>query len=122
MKIKKGDNVKIIAGKDKGKTGKVLQVFPSRNRVSVEGRNLLIKHMRPRRQGEQGQRIEFPAPMALSNLMLICPKCDKPTRFRYRVIEIKKHENTPAAHRSSGQAKTRKQKNRICKKCKQVID
>ena len=60
-----------------GKTGKVLQVFPDKNRASIEGLNILIKHMRPRRQGEKGQRIEFPAPIQLSNLMLICPKCGK---------------------------------------------
>ena len=65
MKIKKGDKVKILSGKDKGKTGKVLQVFPSENRASIEGLNILIKHMRPRKQGEIGQRIEFPAPMNL---------------------------------------------------------
>ncbi|MFA6389534.1 MAG: 50S ribosomal protein L24, partial [Patescibacteria group bacterium] len=52
MNIKKGDKVKILAGKDKGKTGKVLQVFPPKNRASIEGINLLIKHLRPRRQGE----------------------------------------------------------------------
>ena len=111
MKIKKGDKVKIMAGKDKGKTGKVLQVFPSRNRASVEGRNLLIKHMRPRRQGEQGQRIEFPAPLNLSNMMLVCPKCNKPTRIGYKIVEIK-HEGK----------KAKKRKDRVCKKCKQVID
>ena len=80
MNIKKGDKVKIIAGKDKGKIGKVLQVFMSRNKVSVEGLNLLIKHMRPKKQGEKGQRIEFPAPMDMSNMMLVCPHCGKPTR------------------------------------------
>lgn len=112
MKIKKGDKVKIIAGKDKGKTGKVLQVFPSRNRVSVEGLNLLIKHMRPRRQGEKGQRIEFPAPLNLSNLMLVCPKCGKTSRVNYKLSEEKKTENS----------KTKTRKFRICNKCKQVID
>lgn len=110
MKIKKGDKVKVLTGKDKGKTGKVLQVFPSRNRASVEGLNLLIKHLRPRRQGEKGQRIEFPAPIHLSNLMLVCPKCGKPTRVGYKYIETKTGE------------KTRRRKVRICRKCKQVID
>ena len=110
MKIKKGDKVKVLAGKDKGKTGKVLQVFPSRNRASVEGLNLLIKHLRPRQQGEKGQRIEFPAPIYLSNLMLICPKCGKPTRVGYKYIETKIGE------------KIRRRKVRICRKCKQVID
>ncbi len=110
MHIKKGDKVKILAGKDKGKTGKVLQVFVARQRASVEGRNLLIKHMRPRRQGEQGQRIEFPAPMHISNLMLICPKCGKPSRIKAKII-VGKNE-----------AKTKKKKYRVCVKCGQNID
>ena len=106
MNIKTGDKVKLLAGKDKGKTGKVLQVFPVKNRASVEGLNLLIKHMRPRKQGEKGQRIEFPATINISNLMLVCPKCDKPTRVQNKVIEI------------SG----KKKKARACKKCSQVIE
>lgn len=117
MKIKKSDKVKILAGKDKGKTGKVLQVFPARKRVSVEGLNLLIKHMRPRKQGESGQRIEFPAPMAISNLMLICPKCGKPTRVGYKYVETgAKPED------KDKKAVVRKKKYRVCKKCKQTID
>lgn len=107
MTIKKGDKVTILAGKDKGKTGKVLQVFPSRERASVEGLNLLIKHMRPRRQGEQGQRIEFPAPINLSNIALVCPHCGKPTRIG---AVIQKDVNG------------KEKKFRVCKKCKQVID
>jgi len=63
MKIKKNDNVKIIAGKDKGKTGKVAQVFPQHNKVVVEGLNVRFKHMRPKRQNEKGQRIEYSAPL-----------------------------------------------------------
>ncbi len=114
MRFKKGDKVKILAGKDQGKTGKVLQVFPSHNRVSVEGRNLLIKHMRPRRQGEQGQRIEFPAPMSASNLMLVCPRCGKPSRLGVSYTEITK---------SAGATTNKiKKKNRVCKKCKAIID
>lgn len=116
MKIKKGDKVKVLSGKDKSKTGKVLQVFPSRNRVSVEGLNLLIKHMRPKRQGEKGQRIEFPAPMDLSNLILVCPKCNKPARIGYKYIEVSKNAN------NEGRSKSKKRKIRICKKCKQTID
>jgi large subunit ribosomal protein L24 len=106
MNIKKGDKVIILAGKDKGKSGNVLQVFPDRDRVSVEGLNLLIKHMRPRRQGEKGQRIEFPAPINASNLMLVCPKCGKPSRVG---AEIK-----------SGDKGDKKFRN--CKKCGQIVD
>ena len=118
MKIKKGDKVKILVGKDKNKTGKVLQVFPSRNRASVEGLNLLIKHMRPRKQGEKGQRIEFPAPMDLSNIMLVCPKCNKPSKVGYKYLEIK----TDSISASLVKDKVKKKKVRVCKKCKQVID
>ena len=118
MKIKKGDKVKILAGKDKGKTGKVLQVFISRERVSVEGLNLLIKHMRPRKQGEKGQRIEFPAPMNISNLMLVCPKCNKPTRVGYKYIQVASAANINAEKT----VKKKKKKIRVCKKCKQNID
>ena len=110
MKIKKGDKVKILAGKDKGKIGKVLQIFQSNNRASIEGLNLLIKHMRPRKQGEKGQRIEFPAPLDLSNVILVCKACDKPTRVGYKYMEIMKNEVK------------QKKKVRVCKKCKQVID
>lgn len=117
MKIKKGDKVKILKGKDSGKTGKVLQVFPQRKKASIEGRNLLIKHMRPRKQGEKGQRIEFPAPMDLSNVILICPKCSQPARINYQYLEIARNvvsENT--------EAKRKKKKVRSCNKCKQIID
>ncbi len=117
MKIKKGDKVKILTGKDKGKTGKVLQIFPARNRASVEGLNLLIKHMRPRRQGEQGQRIEFPAPLSLSNLALVCPKCGKPARIGYKYIEIAKG----SVSASQQQVKKQRKKNRVCKKCNKAI-
>jgi len=110
MKIKKGDKVKILAGKDKGKTGKVLQIFSSSNRASIEGLNLLIKHMRPRKQGEKGQRIEFPAPLDLSNVILVCSACDRPTRVGYKYIEIVKNDIK------------QKKKVRICKKCQQVIN
>ncbi|RMD58938.1 50S ribosomal protein L24 [Candidatus Parcubacteria bacterium] len=112
MKIKKGDKVKILAGKDKGKSGKVLQVFPSRQRASVEGVNLLIKHLRPRRQGEKGQRVEFPAPLHISNLMLICPKCNKPTRVGYLVNEVD----------SGVEKKKKKKKLRQCKRCQATFE
>ena len=110
MKIKKGDRVKILAGKDKGKSGKVLQVFESVNRASIEGLNLLVKHMRPRKQGEKGQRIEFAAPINLSNVILVCSKCDKPTRVAYKYLEVMKNDVK------------QKKKVRICKKCQQAID
>lgn len=122
MKIKKGDKVKILAGKDKGKTGKVLQVFPSKNKVSVEGLNLLIKHMRPRRQDEKGQRIEFPAPMDLSNMMLVCPKCGKPTRVGYKETKVgQKVTEIDKTEASEKAKKTKSKKIRYCIKCKQAV-
>jgi large subunit ribosomal protein L24 len=106
MNIKKNDKVQILAGKDKGKSGKVLQSLPRDNRVSVEGLNLLIKHMRPRRDGEKGQRIEFPAFINASNVALVCPKCGKTTRVAHKVVE------------QGGKSK----KYRVCKKCQEVIE
>jgi large subunit ribosomal protein L24 len=122
MKIKKGDKVKIIAGKDKGKTGKVLQIFISRKLASVEGLNLLIKHMRPRKQGEKGQRIEFPAPMNLSNMMLVCPKCSKVTKMQYKYIETGAESPATSAGADGRSGKKKKKKFRSCKKCGQTID
>ena len=87
MKIKKNDNVKVIVGKDKGKTGKITQVFPKHNKVVVDGLNTRFKHMRPKKQNEKGQRIEYSAPMDASNVMLIDSKSGKPTRVSYKKIE-----------------------------------
>lgn len=101
MKIKKGDNVVVMIGKDRGKKGKVLTVFPEENRVVVEGINKMFRHVKAKRQGEKGQRVEFNAPLSICNVMLICPKCNQPTRVGYRLLETKKQ--------------------RICKKCKGQI-
>ncbi len=101
MKIKKGDQVKMLNGKDRGKSGKVLRVFSKERKAIIEGLNLVKKHSRPRRQGEKGQRISVPRAVEISNLMLICPKCSKPARVGYKV---------------SGENKFR-----VCKKCKSEI-
>lgn len=101
MKLKKGDQVKIVLGKDRGKKGKIIQVFPNEELVVVEGLNLRVKHTRPRREREKGERVQFSAPLHASNVMLICPKCSKPTRIGYKLIENKKI--------------------RICRKCKEII-
>ncbi len=87
MKIKKNDTVKIIAGKDKGKTGKIMQVFLIHNKVVVEGLNIRHRHMRPRRQSEKGQRIEYAAPLDVSNVMLVDPKTGKTTRVGYKKLD-----------------------------------
>ncbi len=87
MKIKKGDNVMVMAGKDRGKTGKVTQVFPVEGKVVVEGVNATFKHAKTRKKGEKGQRIEFNGPVNASNVMLIDAKTGKPTRVGYKVME-----------------------------------
>ncbi|MDP2586774.1 MAG: 50S ribosomal protein L24 [Candidatus Komeilibacteria bacterium] len=87
MKIKKGDNVIITAGKDKGKTGKVTQVFPGLAKVVVEGLNTRYKNMRPKKQGEKGQKIEFSAPLDSSNVMLIDGRTGHATRIGAKVLE-----------------------------------
>ena len=101
MKIKNGDTVLIISGKDRGKKTKVIKVLPEENRIVVEGANLRKKHTRPKKQGEKGQIVEIAAPFDVSNVKLFCPKCKKATRIGYRVTE--------------------KNKFRICKKCNQEI-
>ncbi len=95
MKIKRGDKVAIISGKNRGKTGKVLQVFPNLDKVVVEGVNITIKNTRARRQGEKGQKIEYPAPLHISNVALIDPQTNKPSRVGYRLTERKAGEKAP---------------------------
>ncbi|MBU1102893.1 50S ribosomal protein L24 [Patescibacteria group bacterium] len=101
MKIKKNDQVLITSGKDKGKKGKVLEVFTSANKVTIENINLIKKHRRPRRQGEKGQVVQIVKPVHVSNVKLICPKCGEAVRTGYKITETEKF--------------------RICKKCGQEI-
>jgi large subunit ribosomal protein L24 len=79
MKIKTGDNVKAISGADRGKTGKVIQVFPKLRKVVVDKLNMRSRHLRANGKNK-GQKVEYAAPLAAANVMLICPKCQKPTR------------------------------------------
>ena len=81
MKLKKGDNVIAVAGKDKGKKGKIIRVLPKDNKVVVEGINILKKHQRPRKTGEKGQIMKIAMPMNASNVMILDPKTDKPSRI-----------------------------------------
>lgn len=90
MKIKKGDNVKIIAGKDRGHTGKVVRVLPSRERLVVDGVNLLKRHVRSRRQGQKGEVVQFASPLHISNAELVCGACGRATRVGYRMEGNKK--------------------------------
>ena len=91
----------MLAGKNKGKSGKVLQVMAKENKVVIEGLNLLIKHQKARKGGEKGQRIQFPAAVPASKVALVCPKCGKAARVGYK---------------SEGGAKSR-----MCKKCSETI-
>lgn len=88
MKIKSGDNVKVIAGKDRGKTGKVVQILHNKKDgeryIVVEGVNVLKKHLRAGRKSEKGQIIELPAPIHVSNVMIVDGKSSKPTRVGYK--------------------------------------
>lgn len=82
MKIRKGDNVFIVSGSDKGKTGKVIKAFPDKNQILVEGINIKKKHQKSRRSNQKGQIVEKPGPISVSNAQLIDPKNNLPTRVR----------------------------------------
>ncbi|MFZ3031508.1 MAG: 50S ribosomal protein L24 [Candidatus Moraniibacteriota bacterium] len=85
MKIKKGDKVQIMAGKDKGSQGEVLHVFPVAEKIVVKGVNIMKRHVRAKREGEKGERVEKEAPLHVSNVMLVCPHTNKPTRVGYKI-------------------------------------
>lgn len=104
-RIKKGDTVEVIAGEDRGVRGEVLRVLPKENRVVVSKVSMVTKHQSSQRAGRsqmQGGRIQFEAPIHLSNVELVCPKCDQATRVGYEVVDGLKV--------------------RICRKCDAVID
>ena len=103
MHVKKGDTVKILSGKDKGKTGEILRSIPQRQRVVVEKCNMVKKAMRPPQQNPQGGITTVEAPLHVSNVMLVCPNCKEATRTSKRVNEQGK-------------------KVRVCKKCGKDID
>ena len=110
LNVKKGDTVVVISGKDKGKKGKILVARPDEERVVVQNAAMVTRHVKPRKQGQPGGRIEQESPIHASNVMLVCPKCDKPTRIAHKIKEIE----------ISGE---KKQKSvRVCKKCGKVID
>ena len=102
MRIKKGDNVLVISGKDRGKTGKVISILPEKGKIVVEGINKLFKHTKSKRQDKKGQKIEMSAPIDASNVLFKCPKCNKAVRTGIKVGDNKKRF-------------------RICKKCKETI-
>ena len=108
MNIKKGDTVLIIAGKDRGKQGVVSRALPQVNKVIVEGLNIAKKHIRPQGQTRQGGIIEKAMPLQVSNTMLICTECGKPTRVA--------HERRPMG------SDQKMRSVRVCKKCQKVIE
>ena len=85
--VKTGDTVVVLSVKDKGKQGKVLQVSPKEGKVIVEGLNIATKHVKPRRQGEQGGIVEAEAAMYACKVQLVCPKCGKATRIGHKILE-----------------------------------
>ena len=97
MKIKAGDTVKIIRGKDSGKSGKVEKVMPVITKVVVEGMNQYKRHLKSRMPGQKSEIITITKPLAVANVQLVCPKCKKPTRVGYKLLKG--------------------DKSRICKKC-----
>jgi large subunit ribosomal protein L24 len=103
MKIRKDDTVVIIAGKDSGKKGKVRRALLNEDRVIVEGLNMIKRHSRARGAARQAGIIELEAPIHVSNVMLVCGKCGKPTRVRFHFLDDGK-------------------KVRICNSCREVID
>ncbi len=102
MKVVKNDTVLVITGNYKGKKGKVLKVFPKSHRVIVEGVNFIKKHTRPTQKNQQGGILEKEAPIHVSNLLVVCPKCDTPSRLGRMVLEDGK-------------------KVRICQSCKEML-
>ena len=110
LNVKKGDTVVVISGKDKGKKGKIMVAQPEDERVIGQGAAMVTRHIKPRKQGQPGGRIEKEGPIHASNVMLVCPKCDKPTRVAHKIKEVE----------ISGE---KKQKSvRVCKKCGKVMD
>jgi large subunit ribosomal protein L24 len=101
MRIKKGDQVKIITGKDRGKAGTVLKVFPEENRLTVEGFNLYKKRVRPKKAGQKGEVVLVPRPLSASNVMLVCGSCKEAVRV---------------GHHVEGGSRTR-----YCKRCKATV-
>ena len=101
MRIKKNDTIQIMSGKDQGKSGKVLKVFPDQGRVLVDGLNMVKKHVRPRKQGQKGEVISIPRPLNVSNVLLMCSSCGRGVR-----IGVREESGT---------------KIRFCRKCKKTL-
>jgi len=90
MKIKQGDSVIVMAGKDKGKSGKIQRTFPDKDMVIIEGINIKKKHQKPKRDNQKGQIIDKALPIHVSNVQIVDPKSGKPTRIGYKDVNGKK--------------------------------
>ena len=90
MKIKKGDTVQVLSGNDKGKKGEVLEIMPKVDKVIVKGVNVRKRHIKPKKQGEEGGIIPVECAIHASKLSVVCPKCNKPTRIGYEIEKDKK--------------------------------
>ncbi len=108
LHVRKGDNVKILTGKDKGKTGKISMVDPDSGRVVVENNNIIIKHVKGRGQGQTSSIQKVPGSIDASNVQIVCPKCGKTTRVGHAEVPAKK----------AGKTKWQ----RVCKKCGAALD
>ena len=86
LHVKKGDTVIVLSGKDKGKQGKVLEVSPKERKVIVENVNMVTKHVKPRKMGDQGGIVKAEGAMYACKVMLVCPKCGKPTRIAHKIL------------------------------------
>ena len=86
LHVKKGDTVIVLSGKDKGKKGKVLEVSPKEPKVIVENVNMVTKHVKPRKMGDQGGIVKAEGAMYACKVMLVCPKCGKPTRIAHKIL------------------------------------
>ncbi|MBS6367188.1 MAG: 50S ribosomal protein L24 [Clostridiales bacterium] len=102
MNIKTNDTVIVLSGKDKGKKGKILESMPTVGKVLVEGINVSAHHVKPRKQGQEGGIIRKETPIRACKVMLVCPKCNKPTRIGHKLL-------------SDGK------KSRVCKKCGETL-
>ena len=92
LHVKKGDTVIVLSGKDKGKQGKVLEVSPKEGKVIVDHINMMTKHVKPRKMGDPGGIVKAEGAMYASKVMLVCPKCCKPTRIAHKVLNDGKKE------------------------------
>ncbi len=102
MKLKKGDKIIIIKGKDKGRQGKIEKAYPKKDRVLVPGLNIYKRHLKAQGKDKPGGILDFARPLPVANVVLVCPKCKKPTRVGYRVNQ-------------------KGSKHRICKKCQEYL-